>query len=361
MGPRTKVVNQVTRRYLIRVCKKWQRLALLYLYEWILVRRVKHLQRIVHAIERSLSGATRVCVGWCTKRLDIDLRWTEGETDDQMAQVGPFLLRLLRGLPNLEVLTIGGCYDHSWINPSVSHTYCPKLQVLNWVNDANVLDPEVWAHFISSHLSLLGINPSATTPPDRQPSSFTHTLLNWTTGYISPVPITSTFTSLQRLNLNLHTLFIADPIWYEHFITSPLPSVTTLQLNFVNYHGLVDLNIDLNTIHPLFRFLPSLQRVDLVLPVWPQVWSGYVFPPTVQVLGVRVCSVKPKRQLVRWWLQILGHVVREAHESLKVQFLDEKTMEDVLVHKEYVVKYAREWNVLEWWLDPDGEIYKLPI
>lgn len=225
---------------------------------------------------------------------------------------------------------------------------------LNWIHEVNVLDSEIWMYFLESHPNLIGINPSTTTPPVRQLDSFSHSLKAWTTGYISSVPITNTFTSLRRLSMNLHTFFIADPEWYDHFLTWPLPSLQTLQLNFINYHGETDLNIHLNTIQPLFRFLPNLRRIDLILPVWPQVWSGYVFPPTVRVLGVRVASKKPKRQLVRWLLQILNHIVGEAYERLEVQFLDEKTMEGILMHGEYIMRYGKEWKVLERWLDPDG-------
>ncbi|KAF9441380.1 hypothetical protein P691DRAFT_766356 [Macrolepiota fuliginosa MF-IS2] len=257
-------LSLVTRRYLIRACKKWYRLGLLYLYEWLLIRKAKNLQCIVDTAEAFLSGTDDVRIGWCTKRIDIGLRLTGGETQSHIDEIGPLLLRLLRAVPNLEVLTIGNCYDYSWIHPHVSHSYCPKLSTLNWVNNYKTLEPQTWHHFLHSHPNLIYINPSATTLSERHtPTLLTHTLLGWTTGFNSPIPINTCFTSLQRLSINLHGPSIADPPRYENLITCPIPSLDTLQLNFASFHRHMDLDFDLSTIQPIFRFFPNLRRVDL--------------------------------------------------------------------------------------------------
>lgn len=151
----------------------------------------------------------------------------------------------------------------------------------------------------------------------------------------------------------------ADPHWRQGLITQPLLSLTPLQLTFKDYR--VDIDSELAAIEFLFQFLPNLRRVDLVLPEWPQVWSGYIFPSSVSVLGLRVCLVRPKRQAVKWLLYILNNVVQSALSPLKVQFLDGRTMQCVCMHEEYVVQNSEDEDILQSWLDPNGNVYELPI
>ncbi|KAF5350577.1 hypothetical protein D9756_008552 [Leucocoprinus leucothites] len=367
----------VTKRYLVRVCKKWYRLAYIFLYEWILVARVKNLRGLVLAVEQSSSTEPQnhTLVGWCTRRLDIDTHRTGCEKDEDVANLGTLLLRLLRNLVNLEVLTVNRClslgtdynFEHfPWLSPIVSHSWGPRLQFLNWVHEADWFQADTWEPFLRSHPHIIGINLPRTNAPKHvvAPVSFSHNLLTWNTGYISIIPISTTFTSLRRLSINLHRLYITDSKWEDYFIRWPIPSLTDLQLNCIHFYGGVgiDLNITLNTVHSLMhRFMPNLRRVELVLPVWPATWSGYVFPEKVEILGVRVCSTKPTRKLVAVLLQVLNQVVKNAHRPLTIQFLDSGTLNGVLTHEKFLVRHAKERNLLEQWLDCEGYEYKLHL
>jgi hypothetical protein len=314
------------------------------LYEWILAFRADRLPGLLAALELSNDDDSRV--GWCTKRLDIDLGH-ETLTQALKLNLGGVLGSILRALPNLEVLTVANCDDLSWIQPP---SWCPKLMFLNWVHSIKcdgVLDSHVWTSFIESHPRLVGANISTTKLPPSQYHSFTHALESWTTPEISPVPIDTTFTSLRRLCINLE--HDEGPRRYDRLLSRPVLSLDTLQLNVIKLKNASELN--LNLVQPLFQFLPSLRRIDLVLPVWLEHWVGTGVPPTVEVLGVRVSAHKPKRRDARRFLEALS-----AHGPPLVQVMDARTMEGILLHKEHL---ARCIGVLGRWLGPDGKEYVL--
>ncbi len=65
--------------------------------------------------------------------------------------------------------------------------------------------------------------------------------------------------------------------------------------------------------------------------------------------------------MVKWLLYILNQVVQNALSPLRVQFLDERTMQNVCNHKDYVVRSEEAGDVLESWLDPVCNVYELQI
>lgn len=363
----------MTKRYLVRVCKKWYRLAYLFLYEWIFVGKLKNLQGLILTIEQFAldEPKNRILIGWYTKRLDINICLTGGEVMDYRSVLGSLLLRLLRNLDNLEVFVVQKCLDYTWLDPSVSHSWCPRLRVLNWIfeeiPESELLDAEVWVHFLRSHPHIIGMKPSITKPPKNTsvPPGFSHSLLSYNTCYMSPIPINS-ITSLRRLSINLREDWFIYPGWQDHFITRPLPSLTDLQLNLVYFHtghGVDrDPSVPLSTVRGLMhQFMPNLQRIDLALPAWPAIWSEFIFPETVRVLGVRVHSKKPTRQLAKFLLQKLNEIVHHHHSSrepLVIHFLDRGTLDGILAHHGYLMRHARKANILERWIDCDGYEYK---
>lgn len=355
---------QVTRRYLVRVCKKWHRLAFLYLYEWVMATKLKNLAGMVQILEQQLFGDPHAYVGWCTKRLDIDFRWSGEETLEELYDQGLLVLRLLRAVPNLQILTSGNCFSHLWITPRFSHTYCPKLEFFSWMGELSVFGLEDWAHFVQSHPNLIGMNAYAIGSPSditTQIPSLPHGLSELTIGIACPVSINATFTSLSRLTLSLYTLHVspANPDWHQHLITSPLPSLTSLQLNLTNHT--TNHHSELESVVPLFQFLPNLRRIDLALLEWPQFWGGCIFPSSVSTLGLRVRSAKPKKQAIKRMLCELSQVVRDAMSPLRVQLLDEQTMQVVCMYKAYLVRNAVVGKMLLSWLDPDGNVYRLHV
>lgn len=357
----------MTRRHLIRVCKKWHRIALLFLYEWVRVSRLKHLEGIVQALEQRRFGGSDTCVGWCTKRLDIDLRWMRREEvyhHQGRYQEALLVDRLLLAVPNLLVLTIGNCHNPLWVPSPSFHIYCPKLEFLNMSADWE--DTGVWLDtwtlsFIHSHPNLIAIH--ILTMGLRTQTSPPHALKELTTAFKFPVSVGSVFTSLSRLNLNLCSDMLGDagPRWHRDLMTQPLPSVTTLQICFM--YGLSSPDYAIYVLSPLLQFLPNLHRIDFVLPEWPRSgwFTSYVFPAGVSVLGLRVCSLRPKRQTIKQLLHQLNQVVRGALSPLKVQFLDGNTMQNVCMHKEYVLRNSEAGDILQSWLDPDGNVYDLPL
>ncbi|KAJ3557033.1 hypothetical protein NP233_g11839 [Leucocoprinus birnbaumii] len=250
----------VTKRHINRVCKKWHRLSHLFLYEWILVSLFKNLKSLVNAIEQPMSTTTKpdehaVSVGFCTRRMDIDVRTTGHETREDVLQFSKLILRLLQGLPHLEILNtrrsllgyhlpdddmaLNSDYPPiywPWMHPNVSSSWGQKLRFLNWGHEEDRFGADVLEQFLRSHPCIEGITAPITAPAKdpRAPRDFSHDLLTWSTNFNSAVPI-NTFRSLRRLNINLYSLLHYEEPWKDYFITQPLPTLTILQLNIGFY------------------------------------------------------------------------------------------------------------------------------
>lgn len=321
--------------------------------------KLKNLQGLILTIEQLASNEpeNRTLIGWYTKRLDINIRLTGGEVIDLRSALGALFLRLLRNLDSLEVLVVGECLDQTWLCPSVSHSWGPKLQILNYQHDDPILgslDTEVWVCFLRSHPHIISLKPSLTRLSKKPfaPLGFSHSLLSYSTYNMNPIPITL-FTSLQKLGISLYESLYTRPDWQDHFITRPLPSLTVLQLNFLR-----GVSPDLSAVRGLIhRFMPNLQRINLVLSTWPAIWLEGIFPETVKVLGVRICSTRPSKQLARFLLQKLAEIVHHhgSRDPLVVHFLDRGTLDGLLPHREYLMRHAqKEGDILERWIDCDG-------
>ena len=101
---------------------------------------------------------------------DINIRSTVGDP-------GSFLLR------KLDTLQVEKCLDQTWLDPSVSRSWCPNLQILNHTVKATTrtwLTHESW--FTSSHRAVH--NKTA-----KKPIGTTHSLLSYSTCNINPLPI----------------------------------------------------------------------------------------------------------------------------------------------------------------------------
>lgn len=100
---------------------------------------------------------------------DINIRSTVGDP-------GSFLLR------KLDTLQVEKCLDQTWLDPSVSRSWCPNLQILNHIVKATTrtwLTHESW--FTSSHRAVH--NKTA-----KKPIGTTHSLLSYSTCNINPLP-----------------------------------------------------------------------------------------------------------------------------------------------------------------------------
>ena len=355
---------QVTKRYVVRVCKKWYRLAYMFLYEWVFVGKLKNLRGLILSIEQLASNelANRTLIGWYTKRLDINIRWAGGEIHDH--NIGQLLLRLVRNLDSLEVFVVKDFlfFADVCLCLSVSHTWCPKLRIFNYIYDDPILDQEVWVAFLRSHPHVIGLKTSLTDRPNKPFASFgfSHSLLSYSTYNISPIP-TTLFISLQRLGISFYEPRSIDLDWQDHLITEPLPSLTVLQLNFP--HG-VNEKFSSAARRLIYQFMPNLQRVNLVLSAWPDIWLEITFPETVRVLGVRICSTKPSKRLAKFLLQKLAETVHYhgSRDPLVIHFLDRGTSDRILVHREHLIRHAQEeGDILKRWIDCDGCEYQLVL
>jgi hypothetical protein len=105
--------------------------------------------------------------------------------------------------------------------------------------------------------------------------------------------------------------------------------------------------------------MPNLRRVELIFHTLPFSWSGFRVPNTVAELGIRVCLVRQKRRVVRELMRVLNDIVQKADRTPTVQFLDEGTVNGILVHEEYLARHVKEWNILEKWFDHEGNEYNL--
>jgi hypothetical protein len=97
----------VTKRYLVRVCWKWNHLASRFLYHSILITRGRMLSSLYSTLANSIQGSQETdkgiqSLGWWTKRLDIALRdpgrYTPFEELD-------YLAKAIRCLPMLTIVT----------------------------------------------------------------------------------------------------------------------------------------------------------------------------------------------------------------------------------------------------------------
>ncbi|KXN81347.1 hypothetical protein AN958_05156 [Leucoagaricus sp. SymC.cos] len=357
----------VTKRNLIRVCKRWYYAAFAYLYEWILVSLVQNIEGIVKVVERCPPDNPGYSpVGRIVKRLDIDFRWTGRERADQLKHmVSDLLPRLLQTLVELEVLVIGDCFRSEWLRPAFCQSLCPKIRYLSWTLDSQGMarmHPNLghWVDFLQSHPNLIGINPPLQMILDRAlPTEFVcRQILTLTTtpaGHYMRIP--NTFPSLRRLNI----IFVhprPDERWGEMLIPQPLLYLETLQLNF-DYDFVSRNDTTLHTTQPVYRFIPNLRCVELVLRSWtiPRTWSRYAPPVRVSVLGIRVRSTEPNKQIIRL-LQILRDIVQNA-PRLTIQFLDEENFATVVKEKDHLALCAQEGEIIDRWLDPEGQLYKL--
>jgi hypothetical protein len=106
--------------------------------------------------------------------------------------------------------------------------------------------------------------------------------------------------------------------------------------------------------------MPNLRRVELVFPVWSLTCEfGYTFTETVKALGIRVCSKKPSRKLAISFMKALNRLVQNAAGRLTIQFLDEGTMNGILLHEVHLKGHAKEGDILKRWLDHKGHEYNL--
>jgi len=337
----------------------------MFLYEWVLVGKLKNLQGLILSIEQLASNeiANRTLIGWYTKRLDINIRWT-GDELPHYYDIGQLLLRLLRNLNSLEVLVVEEflVLVDTCLCPSVSHSWCPKLRIFNYLYNDPVLDQEVWVCFLRSHPHITGLKTSIIIPPNKPfaPFGFSHPLLSYSTYNTGRIPV-ALFTSLQRLSITLCRPLPTLLDWQDYFITRPLPSLTVLQLNFsygVNQEFLSAV------CGLIYQFMPNLQRVNLVLSDWPAIWLEMIFPETVRVLGVRICSTKPSKRLAKFLLQKLAENVHHhgSRDPLVIHFLDRGTSDRILIHREYLIRHAqKEGDILKRWIDCDGCEYKLVL
>lgn len=91
-----------TKRSMVLVCRTWNKLALEFLYQSILISKVDSLVSLRESLQRHASTAQgKNRLGWWTKRLDVLVEDERCETSDYS-----MLAAVVRQLPNLSIITL---------------------------------------------------------------------------------------------------------------------------------------------------------------------------------------------------------------------------------------------------------------
>jgi len=106
---------QVTRRYIVRVCKLWHYLALPFLYQRVLLGRSRVIRPLLAAVEESLARHgdedTNTPFPMLVRRLDVRMRDNVSDMDEDPVVNLLAVAQLVTRLPNLERITIAPSID----------------------------------------------------------------------------------------------------------------------------------------------------------------------------------------------------------------------------------------------------------
>ncbi|KAG5634904.1 hypothetical protein H0H81_000364 [Sphagnurus paluster] len=263
----------VTKRYLVRVCKTWNRWANEFLYECIYLGRCRSLPALLNTLTKSHherpGSHADPSRGWWTKRLDIAIRH-----DRAMDEIAP-ISKMFNYLPNLDIINIKGFF--SWILPELKKSCGPSLRVFKWCEAITI--HEEWHNFLFQLTNLRMLHCPFSQPEKPTPTNFTFPHLE-SIYAVSPRDIPNAeYPSLRHLIIGGST----TDQWHP-FLERQGAKLEVIQLVL---HLITLSQIDLTTITTA---CPNLVRLDLSTDRWSlftHISWDLVAPASIRILGLQ--------------------------------------------------------------------------
>ena len=345
----------ITKRALVRVCKKWWHLAIPYLYQSVYIGRARCLSSLSSALMHSAAGRGTIVsarpLGEYTQRLDIAIRDHAVNADTDSA----WLAAVITHMPHLAIVsfTIATNYTGADLPNNILdalHYSAASLRVLDW--SSTPLEPSasrimdlltkctqlrilncprlVW----SRELDHGGIPPTLTTLrlhaiiPVQIAATYNHLLPNFDPNTVCrPGP-----TALQELILDLNR----DPYHWEDLLR-----VYSSQLVSVQFYipSILPINVE-DHMELLTRVCPGLRR----LTITSERFSSFIRPnrlvfPSITYLGLRATRTQSKKPDFEMLFAFLEELRSSVPSLQAVQLLNECNLQCLLnTHTKFVVR-----------------------
>ncbi|RDB22232.1 hypothetical protein Hypma_010745 [Hypsizygus marmoreus] len=330
----------VTRRYLVRVCKRWHSMAASFLYESLLIGRGRGLQTVRDVLKASRvpfqqdapSDENDRPVGWWTKRLDFAMRDVD-RLDFDVDVCLTLLSEIVECLPNLAILTF--CVTAPQLRdvklpPSFLQTLVRvsghSLHTIQWNSLALVPSRCDWVAFIKEAVNIKAVRrprffAKETDPREQLSSSSLEILLLPRTPEDPSDFEQANLPSLRHVVLN--ALLLQDSRW-RFFLEEYGPKLEVVQL-IINHKRLTAFANSKLTSH-----CPRLVRLDISFSSWELLMfetQPIAIPPTVQRLGIQ----STRKEATAKGYRALFHGIQTMEiMSLKtIQFLDIGNVRDL--------------------------------
>ncbi|EGN92656.1 hypothetical protein SERLA73DRAFT_172751 [Serpula lacrymans var. lacrymans S7.3] len=295
----------VEKRSLVQVCKSWHELASEYLYQSVIITRVRTLESLCSALEKSEKdtsiSALRRPLGWRTKRLDVIIQDQRCEAEDYA-----LLAIIMRHFPNLSIVTLSMPmlpFHDCWLRKlptavvaSLAETCGSSLRAFDC--SESILRPsrDDLMFLLASAPNLRSLrcpicSPSAGEKPLRNrmdmpvmPELRSIVLMSvFLHDYLPKNKEINRFPALRELTYDCIPPPFYDRDW-QNFIQLSCKNVTTVYIDFCLQGESLQKELDLLT-----ECCPSLEKLVIFIRSWAELKENLVLPP-VSRLGL-YCSV----------------------------------------------------------------------
>ncbi|KAG2073469.1 hypothetical protein BDR04DRAFT_1095002 [Suillus decipiens] len=331
----------VTRRYLVRVCKKWWHLATPFLYRSIFIGRGRCLSSLASALAFSALGKGVILgerpLGSFTERLDIVIRdktQAHGDTDLEL------LAAVVRCLPNLAIVSVDvtpSLYDFlampNIVMDALTHI-ASSLKIIDWASHG-LLPPLHGMHDLvtaTRQLRVLHCPYSLTGTT----SKTTCTLSSCTT---LGVPLNDIFYRMSPTQL---------PALRELSYHFPFPMSEPLFIPFLEKHGRNLSSVHLcwpghdDQINLLAAYCPHLRRLTIMFDYWEPFNAESFKSIPVEFLGLRCYRIQSSTKTYKLVISALARFEDEMPALRTIRFINPFNVYDLLKNHHKALVHASE-------------------
>ncbi|KAG1749536.1 hypothetical protein EDB19DRAFT_1680741 [Suillus lakei] len=332
----------VTRRYLVRVCKKWWHLATPFLYRSIFIGRGRCLSSLASALAFSARGKSVVLserpLGSYTERLDIAMRdqsQAHGDTDLEL------LAEVIRCLPNLAIVSVdvtptqyGSLAMPDIVMDALAYV-APSLKTIDWAS-GRLLPPLHGMHNLVTATRQLRILHCPYFLTGRTTVKATCTLSSCTT---LAVPLNDIFyrmapTQLPALHeLSYHFFFpVLEPLFIP-FLERHGSNLSSVHLYWSGYSDQINL---------LATHCPHLRRLTIILDYWESFDADSFKLIPVEFLGLRCCRNQSSTKAYKLAISALARFKDGMPALRAIRFTSPFNVNDLLKNHRKALVYALE-------------------
>ena len=339
--------TQITKRYVVRVCKQWNALATPFLYESLPISGNKSLSILSstllasrrHVLQAFGNGEeNEKPLGWWTRRLDI---YCSDYWDLFASDAEEYICSAIRCLPNLTTLNV--LEKTLDLPPSIQlalQDNCINLEAINWVRHGPLYTFPILRGSLFPSLRALRI-PSPLTKYPFQLRLFdkVHTLTidhDFWTKRFGDAPLEVFFPAVEKLVVHVSIEdewnFAQDLLPLPTFITHHIDSrrVKTLMVH-VNRSTVFWTAIGpLLPIQRIVDACPNTQHLILSLDVWSVFPCELVLSSSTKTLSLRSNQLQGKRLVYHTLISNLEEITASGLKSL--QFVDARNVKDIDKH-----------------------------